>query len=161
MLQGTLAVDACVCVFVRGCLCGCLFGEWMFALPTRSFAEAEKLALQINKVEFALPSTPGASTSLAAATAIAPWLWSLPPHEHSCVKVTGHRLLLVSRLVHVFDLQITFTGSGGSTGQVSGCSGVELARGASLPKAVVGGGGGSVQVRALALETMDAAGVRR
>jgi hypothetical protein len=51
-------------------------------------AEAEKLALQINKFELALPSTPGSSTSQVAAAAIVPWLWSLPPHEHSCVKVT-------------------------------------------------------------------------
>lgn len=103
--------------------------------------EAEKLALQINKFELAVPSTAASSASSIAAAAIAPWLWSLPPHEHSCVK-------------------ITVTGGGGNVGSAAGSSGAELPRGPAA-KAAVGGGAGSVQVRALALETLDAAGVRR
>ena len=58
------------------------------------FAEAEKLALQLNKFELALPSTSSGSSSMAVTTAaIVPWLWSLPPHEHSCVKVTQSEVI--------------------------------------------------------------------
>jgi hypothetical protein len=147
-------------VFEGGWEAGCLRPRMC---QCDGIAEAEKLALQINKFELALPSTPGSSTSQVAAAAIVPWLWSLPPHEHSCVKVT----LVICMRLRAYGLtlppalQITLTGSGGSVGPVAGLGGAEPARGTGAPKAVVGGGAGSVQVRALALETMDAAGVRR
>jgi hypothetical protein len=55
-------------------------------------------------------------------------------------------------------LQITISGGGGSLAAVGG-GGVDLARGNLL--ATKGGGADSAQVRALALETLDATGVRR
>jgi hypothetical protein len=53
--------------------------------------------------------------------------------------------------------QISITG--GSSITVVGVA--DAARGVVVQKAAVGGGAGSAQVRALALETLDASGLRR
>jgi hypothetical protein len=159
------AIGSCNRVQKSCCLVSVWPPESTPAFVSSISPEAEKLALQLNKFELALPSTPsGSSTMAAATTAVAPWLWSLPPHEHSCMKVTlccPSRALMPSRrcLTDVSPfVQITISGGGGGSSAVGG-AGVDLARGSSV--AAKGGGAGSAQVRALALETLDATGVRR